>query len=161
LKIVFENYRDENKYFLKQIKHYVEAALKLESEHEIRRYIEGLERAFAAYNSSAYAIAVNSGTTALELALKASGVKEGDEVILPSYTYISTALAVSNIDAIPVFADIKKSTFTIDPEDIENKLTQKTKAILPVHIHVLDNVQGVLQGNPVVNVDEGVMIQIE
>jgi len=135
LKINFEHYSDENKYFIKQIESNIEAVLKLESEYAHEKYIESFEKEFAEYNGSAYAIAVNSGTTALELALKASGIKENDEVILPSYTYISTALAVSNLGAVPVFADIKESTFTIDPKEIEDKLTKRTRAILPVHIH--------------------------
>ena len=135
MRITFEDYRKENIFFLKQIRSSVEAVLELRFEYEHDRYIENLEKEFAEINGSQYVIAVNSGTTALELALKAAGIKKNDEVILPSYTYISTALAISNLDAIPVFVDVKKTTFTIDPKKIENKLTAKTKAVIPVHIH--------------------------
>ena len=113
----------------------IQAVTKLRSEYEHEQYINDFEKEFAEYNGSGYAIAVNSGTTALELALKAAGVKENDEVILPAYTYISTALAISNLDAVPVFADIKEHTLTLDPKEVEKKLTIRTKAIIPVHVH--------------------------
>ncbi len=135
LKITFEDYADDSRFYSAQIKENIEAVLRLRTEYEHQQYIESFEEAFARHNGSRYTVAVNSGTTALELALQLSGVKESDEVILPAYTYISTALAVSNIGAIPVFADIKKTTFTIDPEEIKGKITNKTKAIVPVHIH--------------------------
>lgn len=133
--IPFDNYENENAPFKKQIENNIEAVVRLKSEYEHEKYIESFEKKFAEYNGSQYVLAVNSGTTALELALQASGIKKGDEVILPSYTYISTALAVSNLEAIPVFIDIKKDTLTLDPQKIEKKITRKTKMIIPVHIH--------------------------
>ncbi|PIQ88743.1 MAG: transcriptional regulator [Candidatus Omnitrophica bacterium CG11_big_fil_rev_8_21_14_0_20_42_13] len=131
----FEDYSQENDFFITKIIRNIEKVLELKSEHEHEKYIESFEKAFAEYNGSKYAIAVNSGTAALELALKASGIKENDEVILPSYTYISSALAVSNIGAIPKFVDIKHATLTIDPYKIQENINNKTKALMPVHIH--------------------------
>ena len=135
MSIHFENYEKENRFFREKIRNNIEAVLQLKSEHEHKRYIESFEKEFKEYNRSKYVIAVNSGTTALELALKASGVKENDEVILPSYTYISTALAISNLGALPVFVDIKEDAFTLYSKKIEEKLTKQTKVIIPVHIH--------------------------
>lgn len=133
--VFFNNYEKENTFFKKQIESNIKAVIRLRSEYEHNKYIDSFENEFAKYNNSKYVIAVNSGTTALELALKASGIKKNDEVILPSYTYISTALAISNLGGIPVFVDIKKDTLTLDPKKIEGRITKKTKAIIPVHMH--------------------------
>lgn len=75
-----------------------------------------------------------NGTDALYIALRALGVKAGDEIIVPSFTWISTAGVVKLLDAIPIFADIEEDTFNISVKDIENKITNKTKAIIPVSI---------------------------
>ncbi|MGD0335621.1 MAG: DegT/DnrJ/EryC1/StrS family aminotransferase [Candidatus Omnitrophota bacterium] len=135
MQINFEDYWQENKLFFEKIVLNLSSAMKLSSEYEHERYIEDFEKEFAKYNKSKYVIAVNSGTTALELSLGACGVKEGDEVIIPSYTYIATALAVSNTGAKPVFVDIKEDTLTMDPDRIRKSLTKKTKAVVAVHIH--------------------------
>ncbi len=133
--VSFEDYKKENDIFLPEIITNIQEVLKLKSEYEHERYIESFEKEFAEYNGLKYAIAVNSGTTALEIALKASGIKENDEVIIPSYTYISTALAVSNVGAKPKFVDIKRETLSIEPGKIKKNITNRTKAIIPVHIH--------------------------
>lgn len=78
-------------------------------------------------------VAVNSGTSALHLALVLAGIKEGDEVILPAQTFIATGLVISQEKAVPVFADIQLDTGNIDPKSIEEKITKKTKAIMVVH----------------------------
>lgn len=78
-------------------------------------------------------VTVNSGTSALHLALIVAGVKAGDEVILPAQTFVATGLAVLQIGAVPVFADIRYLTGNIDPESVRNKITEKTKAVIPVH----------------------------
>lgn len=78
-------------------------------------------------------VAVNSGTSALHLALIASGVKQGDEIIIPAQTFVATGLAVLMVGAKPVFADITLETGNIDPKSIKKKITNKTKAIIPVH----------------------------
>ena len=96
--------------------------------------IERFESAFANFQDAKYCISTSSGTTALWVALKAAGVKAGDEVIIPPYTFIATASAVLMANAVPVFADIDSETLNLDPEKIEAEITDKTKAIMPVHI---------------------------
>lgn len=97
--------------------------------------VEALEEEIAKYCGTNYAVAVASGTDALELALIACGIKAGDEVITSPFTFIATAEAIEYIGAKPVFADIKEDTFNIDPAKIEEKVTAKTKAIVPVHLY--------------------------
>lgn len=98
------------------------------------KYVKEFEQAFAKYCDSKYAIAVTSGTTALHIALVTLGIKKGDEVIIPSFTMIACAFAVCYTGAKPVFVDIDKDTWTIDVNKIEEKITSRTKAIMPVHI---------------------------
>lgn len=103
-------------------------------------YIEGVEdenfeKAFAEYCGSRYCVGVGNGLDALFLALKALGVGRGDEVIVPSNTYIATALAVTYVGATPVFVEPDIRTFNIDPTKIEAAITSKTKAIMPVHLY--------------------------
>lgn len=93
-----------------------------------------LERKFAEYTETKYAISVGNGTDALVIALKALGIKEGDEVITTPFTFFATAESISAVGAIPVFVDVVKETFNIDPSKIEEKITKRTKAIMPVHI---------------------------
>jgi dTDP-4-amino-4,6-dideoxygalactose transaminase len=93
------------------------------------------EREFAAYCDTQFAIGVGSGTEAIQFALLACGVKNGDEVITSPHTFFATAEAIAVIGAIPVFADIDPSTYTINPEGLEKKITGKTKAIIPVHMY--------------------------
>lgn len=95
--------------------------------------VHKFEEMFKEYKESKYAMAVNSCTAALHLSLLAIGIKPGDEVIVPTMTFTSTASVVIHAGGIPVFADCKKDTMNIDPEDIERKITPKTKAIIPVH----------------------------
>ena len=92
------------------------------------------EEKFAAYQHAKYSIAVSSGTAALEISLRALGIGCGDEVIMPPYTFMATMIAVLYVNAIPIFADIDPETYTIDPKSIEDVITDRTKAILPVHI---------------------------
>jgi len=96
--------------------------------------VRAFEKAFADYCGRSYAVCVNSGTSALHLALLANGVGEGDEVILPPNTFIATAEAVLYAGAKPVFVDIDIDTYNIDPDKIEATITPKTKAIIPVHM---------------------------
>lgn len=103
-------------------------------------YIEGeedkrFEEAFAQYCGTKYCVGVGNGLDALMLALKALDIGPGDEVIVPSNTYIATALAVTYVGARPVFAEPDIRTFNIDPARIENTITDKTKAIMPVHLY--------------------------
>ena len=99
------------------------------------KQVEDFEKAFAAHNGAKYAVGVNSGTDALRLALLASGIKPGDEVITTPFTFIATSETISQCGAIPVFADINPETYTLCPKSVEKKITAKTKAILPVHLY--------------------------
>lgn len=98
------------------------------------RQLEAFERAFADYSGARFAIGVASGTDALHLALLACGAGPGDEVLLPANTFIATALATSYAGATPVFVDVDPRTHTVDPSQLEAKITPRTKAILPVHL---------------------------
>jgi perosamine synthetase len=95
------------------------------------------EKAYAKFAAAKRAIAVNTGTAALHAALLATGIGVGDEVILPSFTFVATAEAVVLAGAKPVFADIDPETYTLSPAAVEKSLTQKTKAILPVDLYGL------------------------
>jgi dTDP-4-amino-4,6-dideoxygalactose transaminase len=96
--------------------------------------VRQFEREFAEFQGAAYGVTCTNGTTAIEMALRALGVVPGDEVIVPPYTFIATASAVATIGAIPVFADIEPTTLCIDPEDVARKITNRTRAIIPVHV---------------------------
>jgi perosamine synthetase len=95
--------------------------------------VREFETAFAKYIGAKHAIAVNSCTSALHLALEAAGVKQGDEVITSPMTFTATAAVVEHLRARPVFADIDAESMNIDPASVEAKITPRTKAILPVH----------------------------
>ncbi|MCK4463857.1 MAG: DegT/DnrJ/EryC1/StrS family aminotransferase [Candidatus Omnitrophica bacterium] len=99
--------------------------------------VEILEGQISSYCSVKYAAGVNSGTDALILALDTIGVKEKDEVITTPFTFVATAEAIVRIRAKPVFVDIDPQTYNINPALIEDKITKKTKAILPVHLYGL------------------------
>ena len=119
--------------------------LKVEIETEVMSclesgvYIQGsnvksLESELEVYLNVKHAITVANGTDALIIALKAVGIKAGDEVITTPFTFFATAEAIAVLGAVPVFADINENSFNIDPACIESKITSKTKCILPVHI---------------------------
>lgn len=95
--------------------------------------IEEFEQKFAAYCGTRYAITCVNGSVALRLALIACGVKPGDEVIIPPYTFIATASIVAEANCVPVFADIEPDTYNLDPAAVEKAITPRTKAIIPVH----------------------------
>lgn len=103
-------------------------------------YIEGqedeaFEQAFAAYCGVRHCVGVGNGLDALMLILKALGIGPGDEVLVPSNTYIATALAVTYVGALPVFVEPNIRTFDLDPARIEEKITDRTRAIMPVHLY--------------------------
>ena len=92
------------------------------------------EKEFAKYIGVKNAIAVNSGTAALHIAIASLNIGPGDEVIIPPFTFIATASSVIHNNAIPIFADIDNKSYTLDPESVKEKITDKTKAIMPVHL---------------------------
>lgn len=96
---------------------------------------ENFEQEFAKYCDTEYCVGVGNGLDALMLSLKALDIHKGDEIIVPSNTYIATALAVTYVGATPVFVEPDIRTFNIDPTGIEDKITDKTKAIMPVHLY--------------------------
>ena len=93
------------------------------------------EEDFARYCGAEYAVGVNSGTDALYLAMAALDIDAGDEVILPTHTFIATALCVSYTGATPVFVDIEETTYNMDAASLQDAITERTKAIIPVHIY--------------------------
>lgn len=121
----------------KSIRSEIDAAVMkvIESQHFILGpEVEALESEVAAYCGTKYAAGVASGTDALILALKALDIGPGDEVITTPFTFFATAESVSLVGAKPVFVDIDPKTYCINPELIEDKITKKTKAIIPVHL---------------------------
>lgn len=98
-------------------------------------FVARFEQEFASFCEVPYAVAVSNGTVALHLALVAMGIGPGDEVIVPALTFIATANAVVHAGARPIFADIERTSWGIDPADIARKLTSRTKAVIPVHLY--------------------------
>ena len=101
----------------------------------VGKYIGAFEKIFAEFCGVKHAVATNNGTTALHLALVVLGLKPGDEVLIPTVTYIATANAVRYCGATPVLVDVCAETMNIDPLDLERKITSKTRGIIPVHLY--------------------------
>jgi dTDP-4-amino-4,6-dideoxygalactose transaminase len=130
------NFIDLKKQYLpvgKQIEKNIKKILK-NGDFVLGKTVESFEGKLAAYCGAKYAISVNSGTDALVLTLKALEIKNGDEVITSPFTFFATAEAIASVGATPVFADIDPRTFNIDADKIEEKISPRTKAIMPVHI---------------------------
>ncbi|UCC69235.1 MAG: DegT/DnrJ/EryC1/StrS family aminotransferase [Armatimonadota bacterium] len=92
------------------------------------------EEEFASYQDACRGIAVNSGSTALQVALEALGVGPGDEVIVPAYTFQATAMSVIQVNAVPVFADVEPKTMNISPDSVASLITDRTRSVIPVHL---------------------------
>ena len=99
------------------------------------RHVREFEKASSAFVKSRFSVAVNSGTAALQAALLALGVGDGDEVLLPSFTFVATANAVASIGAKPIFVDILRDSYTMSPQDLEGKITERSRVIIPVHLY--------------------------
>ena len=96
--------------------------------------VENFEREFASYCGVSYAVGVNSGTSALHIALLAAGIGPGDEVVTVPFTFVATIAAIEYAGARPVFVDIEPDTYTMDPSRLERAITPRTKAVIPVHL---------------------------
>lgn len=134
MKIDFVDLVRQNKIYKKELMETIENIIDTAS------FIYGpqlltFEKNFAAFCEKKYSVGLNSGTDALMLALLAYGVRSGDEVITVPNSYFSTAMVISNIGAVPVFVDMNPKTYNIDITHIEEKITKKTKAIIPVHLY--------------------------
>jgi dTDP-4-amino-4,6-dideoxygalactose transaminase len=106
-----------------------------EADFVLGREVELFENDFARYCGCKFGVGVDSGTSALELALRAFGIGAGDDVIVPANTFIATALAVSCTGATPVLVDISPATHTLDVERLEAAITNRTRAVIPVHLY--------------------------
>jgi len=103
--------------------------------HNWNRYLERFEKAFCEYVGAEFALATSSCTGALHIALLALGIGPGDEVIVPDITWVATANAVHYTGATPVFADVQPESWCLDPASMESKITEKTRAVIPVHLY--------------------------
>ncbi len=121
--------------FLGNERKYVLDALDSGWVSSIGPYIDSFEKSFAAYHGAKHAIATHNGTIALHLALAASGIGEGDEVIVPDLTFIATANSVRYCHATPILTDVSPGDWNISPEEVRKAITPATKAILPVHLY--------------------------
>ncbi|MFB5622765.1 MAG: DegT/DnrJ/EryC1/StrS family aminotransferase [Nitrosarchaeum sp.] len=99
------------------------------------KHVQSFEKSVSLFIKSKYVVAVNSGTAALQAALYALDIKKGDEVLVPSFTFVATANSVVSTGAKPVFVDILKENYTMDPDDLQKRITKKTRAIMPVHLY--------------------------
>ncbi len=96
--------------------------------------VEAFEREFATYQQARAALAVTSGTHAIETVLSGLGIGRGDEVIVPAYTFVSTAFGVLSVNAVPILVDVDPRTYCLDPQDLQRVLSPRTRAIMPVHL---------------------------
>ena len=120
--------------------------------------VKNFEETFSSYCDAKYGIGVNSGTDALYLACSALNITVGDEVILPTYTFIATALCISYTGATPVFVDIEEDTYNIDPQKLKEAITEKTKAVIPVHLYGqpanMDEIKSICEVNDIAVIED-------
>jgi len=134
MKVSFLDVQSQNKFLKKKTLQALERVLE-RGDFILGQDVSSFEEEFSKYCRSKYCVGVNSGTDALFLSLLSMGIGPGDEVICPVYTYIASALSISYTGAIPVFVDIDKETFNVNPAKIKAKITKKTKAIMAVHLY--------------------------
>lgn len=114
---------------------YIKECLDTNWVSSVGKFVDKFEEEFAKYNNVKSAVVTMNGTAALQLALVTLGIGEGDEVIVPSMTFISSVNAIKYVGAVPVFVDVERDTFVMDVNKVEELITEKTKAIMPVHIY--------------------------
>jgi dTDP-4-amino-4,6-dideoxygalactose transaminase len=134
MKIKFIDLNRQNELIKKEVGRSFEGTF-ARSDFILGKEVGLFEKDFSAYCGRKFGVGVNSGTDALFLALLSLGIGRGDEVIVPAFTYIATALAVTYTGAKPVFADIEEDTYNIDPVKLKKAISKKTKAIIPVHLY--------------------------
>lgn len=121
-------------------------------------YVSAFEERFATYSGTNFAVACNSGTSALHMALLAAGVKEGDEVITTTGTFVATVAAITLAKATPVLLDISRETLNFTPESIEQHINHKTKAVIAVHLHgnpcEIDKISYICRKNNIVLIED-------
>jgi dTDP-4-amino-4,6-dideoxygalactose transaminase len=122
------------------------------------REVEAFEKEFAAFSGASFGVGVNTGTSALHLALLAAGVGPGDEVITVPFTFVATVAAIRYTGATPVFVDIDPLTYTMDPEALEAAISPRSKVILPVHLYGqpsdMDPIQAVARRHDLVVIED-------
>ena len=136
MKIKFFNQQDKGKKISGSLKVLLSKILK-SGNYVNSYYVKRFEDKFKKFVNAKFCIAVNTGTSALHISLIAAGIKKGDEVIVPSISFLATAAAVTYVGAKPIFVDIKGNDWLINAKKIQEKITTKTKAIIPVHLHGL------------------------
>ena len=135
MKIPYLDLKEQSLSIKKEIEEAINRVIFNNSNFILGEELEKFEKEFAGYCNISYARGVGNGTAALYLSLLAIDIKPGDEVITVPNTAVPTVSAISSTHAVPVFVDIDPETYTIDPNKIEEKITQKTKAIIPVHLY--------------------------
>ena len=120
---------------IREIRDVLSAKLLTSSSFDGGIRVQQFEKMISKFVKSKFTVAVNSGTSALQASLYALDIKSGDEVIIPSFTFVATANSVKAVGARPVFVDILRENYTIDPNDLSKKVTKRTKAIIPVHLY--------------------------
>jgi len=134
MKVPFVSFSEVNKQIKPEITNAFEAFFD-NAWYVLGEKVKTFEKEYAEYNNVSNCIGVSNGLDALHIALRALGIGEGDEVIVPSNTYIATVLAISYVCATPVFVEPDINTYNIDPNKIEAAITTRTKAIMPVHLY--------------------------
>ena len=126
----------ENKFFSKKVKKKISKVIN-SGRYILGKEVKNFEKKFSNFIGSKYALGVNSGTDALIIALKTLGVSKGDEVIVPSISASATAIAVKNVGAKIVYADLDLESYNVSARTIKPKISKKTKVIIVVHLHGL------------------------
>lgn len=134
MKVSFLDFTPQHQEIKKEMDQAISMVIK-RGDYILGKEVGLFEAEFAKFCNTRYAVGVSSGTAALFLAAASLGIGKGDEVIVPDFTYIATALAVSYTGAKPVFVDIEENTYNIDVTKIKNAITKNTKAIIPVHLY--------------------------